>query len=177
MDRANPSKTLGGHGHELQKFDSQEGVDLAEFQKPLGELRRTAHTNLLLGPQLGMIGRVQVFSGPDGVNAIKHVHRFLAGSVLGITALTSRRLLPDTYSFGIELELEVHADASFLPQYKRTRRLPGACRRSGNKSDLEPDVEEAAVSQTEGAAANVGLVEGSEVSAMIRGPLQVVLQL
>ncbi len=38
MDRASPTKTLGGYGKEMQKFDSQEGIDL-EFQKPLGELR------------------------------------------------------------------------------------------------------------------------------------------
>jgi len=173
MDRANPSKTLGGHGKELQKFDSQEGVHLAEFQKPLGELRRMAHTNLLLGPQLGMIGRVQDFSGPDGVDAIKHVHRFLAGSVLGITAPTSRRLLPDTYSFGIELELEVHADASFLPQYKRTRHsilgslvlVEGVAIKATSNPTSKKLL---SAHQTELAAANVGLVEGSEVSAMIR---------
>jgi hypothetical protein len=175
MDKANPSKTLGEHGQDLQKFDSpQEGVDLAEFQKSLGELRWMAHTNFHLGPQLSMIGRVQNFPGPDGVAAIKHLHRFLAGPVRGIrTAPTARRLLPNTYGFGIVLELEVHADASFLPQFRQTgRSIVGSLVLVGGvavkaTSNLTSKTL-LSTHETEVAAANLGRVEGDEVSAMLR---------
>jgi hypothetical protein len=175
MDKANPSKTLGEHGQELQKFDSpQEGVDLAEFQKSLGELRWMAHTNFHLGPQLSMIGRVQNFPGPDGVAAIKHLHRFLAGPVRGIrTAPTARRPLPNTYGFGIVLELEVHADASFLPQFRQTgRSIVGSLVLVGGvavkaTSNLTSKTL-LSTHETEVAAANLGRVEGDEVSAMLR---------
>ena len=133
-----------------------------------------AHTNFHLGPQLSMIGRVQNFPGPDGVAAIKHLHRFLAGPVRGIrTAPTARRLLPNTFGFGIVLGLGVHADASFLPQFRQTgRSIVGSLVLVGGvavkaTSNLTSKTL-LSTHETEVAAANLGRVEGDEVSAMLR---------